>query len=57
MKYATPYKYASLCKVSPQAIYDRIKSGSLETVEKEDISGEVKRVIDLKKYPPKKGRK
>lgn len=57
MKYATPYKYAGLCKVSPQAIYDRIKSGSLETIEKEDISGEVKRVIDLKKYPPSKGRK
>lgn len=57
MKYATPYKYAALCGVSTQAIYDRIKSGTLETVEKEDISGEVKRVIDLKKYPPSKGRK
>lgn len=56
MKYVTPYKYAKLCGVSSQAIYDRIKSGSLETIEKTDFQGEVKRVIDLKKYPPSKGK-
>jgi hypothetical protein len=56
MKYATPYKYAKLCGVSTQAIYDRIKNGSLETVEKEDFHGEKKRVIDLKKFPPLKGK-
>lgn len=56
MKYATPYKYAKLCGVSTQAIYDRIKNGSLTTVQKEDITGQVKNVIDLKKYPPVKGK-
>jgi hypothetical protein len=56
MKYATPYKYAKLCGVSTQAIYDRIKNGSLETVNREDLHGEMKRVIDLKKYPPSKGK-
>lgn len=57
MKYATPYKYAKLCRVSTQAIYDRIKNGSLNTIEREDINGEIKRVIDLKKFPPSKGKK
>jgi hypothetical protein len=54
MKYATPYKYAKLCGVSTQAIYDRIKNGSLQTIEKEDLNGDKKRVIDLKKFPPGK---
>jgi predicted DNA-binding protein YlxM (UPF0122 family) len=57
MKYATIKQYADLSGVSHQAIYDRIKSGSITTVEKEDFTGEVKTVIDLKKYPPSKGRK
>lgn len=57
MKYATPYKYAKLCGVSTQAIYDRIKNGSIQTVDKEDLQGELKRVIDLKKFPPSKGKK
>lgn len=57
MKYATPYKYARLCGVSTQAIYDRIKSGSLKTEDREDINGEIKAVVNLKKFPPSKGKK
>lgn len=54
--YATPYRYAKLCGVSTQAIYDRIKSGSLTTEEREDINGEIKTVVNLKKFPPSKGK-
>lgn len=56
-KYATPYKYAKLCGISTQAVYDRIKNGSLKTVEKIDLNGDTKNYIDLKKFPPSKGRK
>jgi hypothetical protein len=55
--YATPYRYAKLCGVSTQAIYDRIKSGSLTTEDRKDINGDLKPVINLKKYPPSKGRR
>jgi len=54
--YLSPYKYAELCEVSTQAIYDRIKSGSLKTVTKILPDGEVKEYIDLTKFPPSKGR-
>lgn len=54
--HATPYKYAKLCGVSTQAIYDRLKSGSLKTIEKEDINGDLRVVIDLKLFPPSKGK-
>jgi hypothetical protein len=52
MKYATPIQYSKLCGISPQAVYDRIAKGTLETLEKEDFTGQLKQVIDLKKYPP-----
>ncbi len=54
-KFTTPYKYAKLCGVTSQAIYDRIKNGTLKTVDKKDVCGTVKRYIDLEKFPP--GRK
>jgi hypothetical protein len=54
LRYATPYRYAKLCGVSTQAIYDRIKNGSLTTIFKDDLNGDRKRVIDLKKFPPGK---
>lgn len=53
-RYATPYKYAKLCGVSTQAIYDRIKNGSLQTEDKENINGDLVRVVDLEKFPPKR---
>jgi hypothetical protein len=52
MKYVTPYQYAKLCGVSPQAIYDRIKSGSLPTETVKTVIGE-KRLINLSQNPPK----
>lgn len=55
-KYCTPYQYANLCGVSTQAIYQRIKLGKVSTVDIPDISGVTKRYIDLKKFPPRKGR-
>lgn len=54
-KFTTPYKYAKLCGVTSQAIYDRIKNGTLKTVDKKDVCGTVKRYIDREKFPP--GRK
>lgn len=54
-KFATPYKYAKLCGLSSQAIYKRIKAGTLtvKTI-KDQLTGEDKQVIDLAKFPPTK---
>lgn len=52
MKYVTPYKYATLCGVSPQAIYSRIASGILEKVQIPAPTGEMKDYIDIEKFPP-----
>lgn len=57
MKYLTPSQYAKTCGVSRQAIYDRLTAGTLHTVEKQDFTGKTVQVIDLKKYPPMKGRR
>lgn len=57
MKYATPYKYAQLCGVSRQAIYQRIASGTLKTESfTNPLTSEVIAVINLKTYPPTKGK-
>ena len=52
MKYLTPYKYAKLCGVSTQAIYSRIKAGTIEKVQIPDPTGELKDYIDIEKFPP-----
>jgi hypothetical protein len=55
-KYATPYKWAKLAGLTTQAVYARLKAGTLETVRREDLNGEVRRVIDLAKFPPERAR-
>lgn len=52
MKYVTPYKYASLCGVKPQAIYQRIAKGTLEKVQIPSADGTMKDYIDVDKFPP-----
>ena len=52
MKYVTPYSYAALCGVKPQAIYQRIKSGRLAKVMIPSVDGKMKEYIDTEQYPP-----
>lgn len=52
MKYATPYQYAKLCRVSTQAIYSRIAKGTLVKVQIPDPTGALKDYIDVEKFPP-----
>jgi hypothetical protein len=56
-KLYSPYKYADLCGVSTQAIYQRIRLGTLITVSIPDASGKKKNYIDISKYPPNRKKK
>ncbi|WP_164851245.1 hypothetical protein [Larkinella soli] len=57
MNYVTPYKYAKLCGVSHQAIYERIQRGLIEVVQIPSPDGQVKNYIDTDRFPPQKLRK
>ncbi len=54
MPLLTRNAYAKLCGVSRQAIADRIKRGTLKTIEKELPDGSKRQYIDIVKYPPNK---
>ncbi len=54
MKLLTRNAYAKLCGVSRQAIADRIKRGTLKTIERELPDGSKRQYIDIKEYPPNK---
>ena len=52
MKYTTPYKYASLCGISTQAVYQKIAKGHIQKVQIPNAEGIMKDYIDLEKFPP-----
>ena len=54
MELVTPYKYAKLCGVTPQAIALRIAHKSLEVIEHKLPDGSVKLYIDIEANPPVK---
>lgn len=54
MKYVSPFEYAKLAGVKPQAIYDRIKRGTLPTEELNTPAGKAMQYIDIDKYPPER---
>ncbi len=51
MTLLTRNAYAKLCGVTRQAIADRIKRGTLKTIEKELPDGSVRQYIDIEQYP------
>ena len=53
MTLLTRNAYAKLCGVTRQAIADRIKRGTLKTIEKELPDGSKRQYIDVEEYPPK----
>lgn len=52
MKLVTPYKYAKLCGVSPQAIALRIMRKTLPVVEHTNPDGSVSQYVDVDANPP-----
>jgi len=54
MKLLTRNAYAKLCGVSRQAISDRIKRGTLKTIEEELPDGSKRQYIDIEEYPSTK---
>lgn len=53
----TPYRYAKLCDVSPQAIYLRIKTGIIDVITIHTPDGKPQRYVDIDKHPPERLRK
>ena len=57
MSYVTPYRYARLCGVSPQYIYQRLAAGTLQKHTQPQPNGTVRVFIDTEAYPPERLRK